>query len=111
MKEDAEKLGYGDAGFRYLFDETQEVAKEFRAACTPEFYVFDAAGKLYYHGQFDDARPGNGIAPTGTDVRSALEDVLAGKAEVSKQPVKRSLGCNVKWAPGNEPSYFHTTVG
>ena len=108
MKEDAEKLGYAAAGLRYLFDETQEVAKGFKAACTPEFYVFDASGRLFYHGQFDDARPGNGVEPTGADVRSALDDVLSGKREVSKQPVKRSLGCNVKWAPGNEPSYFHT---
>lgn len=108
MKEDAEKLSYAAVGFRYLFDETQEVAKEFKAACTPEFYVFDAEQKLFFHGQFDDARPGNGITPSGADVRSALDDVLAGKEKVSKLPVKKSLGCNVKWAPGNEPSYFHT---
>ena len=108
MRDDAEKLGYAAAGFRYLFDETQEIAKEFRAACTPEFYVFDSRGRLFYHGQFDDARPANGVAPSGADVRSALDDVLSGREEVSRKPVKRSLGCNIKWAPGNEPSYFHT---
>jgi thiol-disulfide isomerase/thioredoxin len=94
--------------FPVLYDESQGTARAFHAACTPEFYVFDSRGRLFYHGQFDDARPANGVAPSGADVRSALDDVLSGREEVSRKPVKRSLGCNIKWAPGNEPSYFHT---
>lgn len=91
--------------FPYAYDGvTGAVAKAFKAACTPDIYVFDAAGKLAYHGQFDDARPGNGVEPTGADVRAALDDVLAGRPIT--RPVKRSLGCNIKFAPGNEPDYF-----
>ena len=80
------------------------VAKAFIAACTPDIYMIGAAGKLAYHGQFDDVRPGNGVEPTGADLRAALDDVLAG-CPVTR-PVKRSLGCNIKFAPGNEPDYF-----
>jgi len=95
-------LGYC---FPYAYDgDTGAVAKAFKAACTPDIYVFDSSGKLFYHGQFDDARPGNGVEPTGADLRAALDDVLAGRPV--SWPVKRSLGCNIKFAPGNEPDYF-----
>lgn len=90
--------------FPYCFDGDAAVAKAFRAACTPDIYVFAADGKLAYHGQFDDARPGNGVDVTGADLRAALDDVLAGRPV--GRPIKRSLGCNIKFAPGNEPDYF-----
>jgi thiol-disulfide isomerase/thioredoxin len=90
--------------FPYLVDEDQSVAKTFRAACTPDFYVFDAARKLRYRGQLDDSRPGNGRPVTGRDLRAALDAVLARTAAASLQ--KPSIGCNIKWKPGNEPDYF-----
>lgn len=93
--------------FPYLFDETQAIAKAYRAACTPEFYVFDSQQRLQYHGQYDDARPTNGVTPTGRDVRAALEAVLSGAPVPQAAP---SLGCNIKWHPGNEPSYFGATA-
>jgi hypothetical protein len=71
--------------------------------CTPEFYVFDADSKLQYHGQFDNARPGNGALVTGKDVRTALDAVLSGTPVPQARP---SMGCNVKWHPGKEPGYF-----
>ncbi|MCK6446152.1 MAG: thioredoxin family protein [Planctomycetes bacterium] len=90
--------------FPYLFDETQAVAKRYTAACTPDFFLFDRARKLVYRGQFDASRPGSNVPVTGTDLRAALDAVLA------KQPVsptqRPSLGCNIKWRPGNEPDYF-----
>jgi peroxiredoxin len=90
--------------FPYLYDETQAVAKAYRAACTPDFYVFDQDQRLSYRGQFDHSRPGNGVPVTGKDVRAALEAALGGKpASVNQQP---SIGCNIKWKPGNEPDYF-----
>jgi peroxiredoxin len=98
---DAKASGYS---FPVLFDETQKVAQAYRAACTPDFYVFDTGRKLAYRGQFDDSRPGNGKPVTGSDLRSALEAVLGGKAAASKQAP--SLGCNIKWRAGNEPEYF-----
>lgn len=101
MAEEAKAAGYI---FPYLFDETQEVAKAYRAACTPDFYLFDRARRLVYRGQFDDSRPGNGIPVTGHDLRAAVEAVLAGKPVSPHQ--KPSLGCNIKWKPGNEPDYF-----
>ncbi|MEW6446340.1 MAG: thioredoxin family protein [Pseudomonadota bacterium] len=91
--------------FPYLYDETQEVAKAYEAACTPDFFLFDAMHALVYRGQFDDARPGNDAPVTGWDMRAAADAVLAG----ARPPVagqKPSLGCNIKWKPGNEPAYY-----
>ena len=90
--------------FPYLFDETQEVAKEFLAACTPDFYLFDASHHLVYRGQMDDSRPGNDIPVTGEDLTSAIDNLLDGKPISPDR--KPSLGCNIKWKPGNEPNYF-----
>lgn len=90
--------------FPYLFDETQEVAKSYRAACTPDLYLFDAAHTLVYRGQFDDARPRSEVPVTGKDLGAALDALLAGKAIDAEQ--KASLGCNIKWKPGNEPDYY-----
>lgn len=90
--------------FPFLFDQDQEVAKAFRAACTPDFYVFDRAGNLVYRGQLDDSRPNNSVALTGADLRAALDAVLAGKPAPADQVP--SLGCNIKWKHGNEPDYF-----
>ncbi|OGU01311.1 MAG: alkyl hydroperoxide reductase [Gemmatimonadetes bacterium RBG_16_66_8] len=90
--------------FPYLFDESQEVAKAFQAACTPEFYVFDGARRLVYRGQLDDSRPNNTEPVRGKDLRAALDAVLAGKPVSQDQ--KPSIGCNVKWKPGNEPTWF-----
>ncbi|TVR17840.1 MAG: thioredoxin family protein [Balneolaceae bacterium] len=101
MKEDAEKFGYP---FPYLFDETQEVAKAYKAACTPDLFLFDEKHELYYRGQFDDARPKNDIKPTGKDLREATDLMLAGKPAPETQIP--SIGCNIKWKKGNEPEYF-----
>jgi peroxiredoxin len=90
--------------FPYLYDESQAVAKAYHAACTPDFYLFDKRRRLVYRGQFDDSRPGNGIPVTGKDLREAVNAVLAGKPVPKDQ--KPSLGCNIKWKPGNEPEYF-----
>jgi thiol-disulfide isomerase/thioredoxin len=89
--------------FPFLYDETQAIAKRYRAACTPDFFLFDADRKLVYRGQLDDSRPGNGIPVTGVDLRGAIDAVLAGRPVAADQ--KPSLGCNIKWAPGNEPDY------
>jgi len=101
MKEEAKSAGYL---FPYLFDETQAVARAYRAACTPDLYLFDKNQKLVYRGQLDDSRPGNGIPVTGKDLRAALDAVLAGKPVAPDQ--KASIGCNIKWKSGNEPDYF-----
>ena len=101
MKEEVKSAGYI---FPYLYDETQAVAKAYRAACTPDIYLFDRNQKLAYRGQFDDSRPGNGVPVTGRDLRIALDAVLAGKPVLPNQ--KASLGCNIKWKSGNEPDYF-----
>lgn len=101
MVAEAEERGYA---FPYLFDETQAVAKAYRAACTPDFFLFDQDRKLVYRGQLDDSRPGNGVPVTGKDLRAALDAVLAGKKPVEEQ--RASLGCNIKWKAGNEPEYF-----
>jgi peroxiredoxin len=101
MAEEAKSAGYI---FPYLYDETQEVAKAYRAACTPDLYIFDGEQRLAYRGQLDDSRPGNNIPVTAKDVRAALDALLAGKAVPSNQ--KASIGCNIKWKPGNEPGYF-----
>ena len=101
MKIEAETVGYT---FPYVFDETQEVAKAYRAACTPDFFIFDASKRLTYRGQLDDSRPSNGLPVTGEDLRSALDAVLDGQPPLATQ--KPSIGCNIKWRPGNEPDYF-----
>jgi peroxiredoxin len=101
MKAVAKAAGYA---FPYLVDETQAVAKAYRAACTPDLYLFDRDRKLVYRGQFDDSRPGNGQPVTGADLRAACDAVLAGRAPAAAQ--KPSIGCNIKWKPGNEPEYF-----
>ena len=87
-----------------LYDESQEVAKKYTAACTPDFFLFDEKRELVYRGQLDDSRPGNGIPITGRDLRQAMDAVLAGKAV--PEPQRPSIGCNIKWKPGNEPEYF-----
>ena len=101
MKEEVKSAGYL---FPYLYDETQAVAKAYRAACTPDIYLFDKARKLAYRGQMDDSRPGNGVPVTGKDLRAALDAVLGGKPVSPTQ--KASMGCNIKWKAGNEPDYF-----
>ncbi len=90
--------------FSYLYDESQEVAKAYQAACTPDFYVFDRQRKLVYRGQMDSSRPGGGDEVTGKDLRAALDAVLENRPVSANQ--KPSLGCNIKWRPGNEPDYF-----
>ena len=104
MVHEAEERGYT---FPYLFDETQEVAKAYRAACTPDFFLFDKSQRLVYRGQLDDSRPGSSIPVTGQDLRAALDAVLEGQPVPT--PQKPSLGCNIKWKPGNEPDYFSPT--
>jgi hypothetical protein len=101
MVAEAENRGYH---FPYLYDETQEVAHAYRAACTPDFFLFDRRKKLFYRGQMDDSRPDSGIPVTGRDLRLALDAVLAGEDAPEKQ--RPSLGCNIKWKAGNEPDYF-----
>jgi len=101
MRNEAREVGYT---FRYFFDDTQEVAQAFRAACTPDFFLFDGGGRLVYRGQFDDSRPKSEIPVTGKDLRAAVDALLAGTPiSPTQQP---SLGCNIKWMKGNEPAYF-----
>lgn len=90
--------------FPYLYDESQQVAMSYRAACTPDFFLFDQSHQLFYRGQFDDARPGNEVAVTGSDLTAAIDALLQGKP--APQPQIPSLGCNIKWKAGNEPDYF-----
>ena len=101
MKEEAAEWGYV---FPYLYDATQEVAKAYRAACTPDFFLFDADRRLVYRGQLDDSRPSNDIPVDGHDLRAALDALLGGEPVPPRQ--KASIGCNIKWRPGNEPDYF-----
>lgn len=101
MAEEARARGYT---FPYLYDETQAVAKAYRAACTPDFFLFDADHRLAYRGQFDDSRPGNERPVTGNDLRDAAKAVLAGLPLPEEQ--RPSIGCNIKWKPGNAPEYF-----
>jgi peroxiredoxin len=101
LKTQAQDLGFN---FPYCFDETQDTAKRYTAACTPDFFVFDQDQKLAYRGQLDDSRPSNGVLVTGKDLRAALDAVLAATPPVAEQ--KPSVGCNIKWTPGNEPAYF-----
>jgi peroxiredoxin len=100
------KLMAETEGFNFpvCYDETQEVAKAYKAACTPDFFLFDAQHKLVYRGQLDDSRPSNNQPVTGKDLRKAIELVLVGKEVPSAQ--KPSVGCNIKWKQGNEPEYF-----
>ncbi len=104
MKLEKQQRGYA---FPYLFDATQAVAKAYRAACTPDFFLFDGDHKLVYRGQLDDSRPGNDKPVTGADLRTALDNLLAGKPPLERQVP--SLGCNIKWIPGAEPEYFGST--
>jgi peroxiredoxin len=101
LKEMAQELNFN---FPVCYDETQEVAKAYTAACTPDFFLFDGNLKLVYRGQLDDSRPGNDKPVNGKDLRTAIDQVLAGEEVSSEQ--KPSLGCNIKWKPGNEPEYY-----
>ena len=101
MKDEAKAAGYT---FPYLYDESQAVAKSYRAACTPDFFLFNRDHKLVYRGQFDASRPGNGVPVTGRDLRAALEAVMAGRPAPEKQVP--GIGCNIKWKSGNSPDYF-----
>jgi peroxiredoxin len=100
MRQEATEQGYA---FPYLVDASQAVAKAYRAACTPDFFLFDAQRRLVYRGQFDESRPGNGKPVTGADLRAAVEATLAGRSPAAEQ--FPSLGCNIKWKKGNEPDY------
>lgn len=100
LKEMAQRLRFH---FPYCFDDTQEVAKAYKAACTPDFYLLDAHRLLVYRGQLDDSRPGNNKPVTGRDLRAAIDAVLAGKPVGRNQ--KPSIGCSIKWKAGNAPPY------
>lgn len=101
LKEMAETL---DFNFPFCYDATQEVAKAYTAACTPDFFLFDSKYNLVYRGQLDDSRPSLDIPVTGADLRRAIDTLLAGQALSPEQ--KPSIGCNIKWKPGQEPNYF-----
>ena len=101
MVHESEQRGYP---FAYLFDETQEVAKAYGAACTPDFYLFDSNRKLVYRGQLDSSRPDSGVPVTGEDLRKAIDGLLGSQPIPELQ--RPSIGCNIKWRPGNEPEYF-----
>lgn len=96
MKEHAQSEGYP---FPYLYDATQQVARNYNAACTPDFYLFDAGLELVYRGQLDDSRPGNGVPVTGEDLEGAIKELLAGQPVSANQ--KPSIGCNIKWKPAS----------
>ena len=100
MAEEVKNIGYT---FPYLYDESQDVAQAYHAACTPDFFLFDRDHKLVYRGQYDGSRPGNNVPLTGSDLKSAMDAVLAGQAPSKQQ--QPSMGCNIKWKPGNEPDY------
>jgi peroxiredoxin len=100
LAEEAREAGYA---FPYLFDETQEVAKAYTAACTPDFFLFDADRALVYRGQLDDSRPSNGLPVTGEDLRAAIDAVLSDGPV--RQDQRASIGCSIKWRAGNEPAY------
>lgn len=101
MRREADDAGYE---FPYLFDETQDVARAYEAACTPDFFLYDRGLRLVYRGQFDETRPNGGAPATGRDLRAAADALLAGRPPVDPQIA--SLGCNIKWKPGNEPPWF-----
>jgi peroxiredoxin len=98
LAEDAREAGYA---FPYLYDETQDVAKAYHAACTPDFFLFDRDRRLVYRGQLDDSRPRNDVPVTGRDLRAAIDATLAGRPVSEDQ--YPSVGCSIKWRPGNEP--------
>ena len=100
LREQAEQVGFG---FPYCFDESQATAKAYTAACTPDFFLFDQDRRLAYRGQLDDSRPNSGKPVTGRDLRAALDAVLAGQPVEGQQ--RPSVGCGIKWRPGNEPDY------
>lgn len=102
MAEEKAAQGYN---FPYLYDVDQSVAKDYHAACTPDFYVFDSDQKLVYRGQLDDSRPKNDTPLSGADLRAALDAVIAGETPAADQ--KPSIGCNIKWKEGSEPEYFN----
>lgn len=91
--------------FPYLYDESQQIAKAYKAACTPDFFMFDQSGTLFYRGQFDGARPGNGVEVSGADMRAAADALLVGSDRPAEQIA--SMGCNIKWKSGNAPDYFN----
>ncbi len=101
MRVEAQAAGFC---FPYLYDATQQTAKAYRAACTPDFFLFDKQLKLVYRGQFDDSRPRNDVPVTGKDLRAATDALLSGQTIDTDQ--KPSMGCNIKWKPGHEPDYF-----
>jgi peroxiredoxin len=101
LREMAAELGFD---FPILYDETQEVAKAYQAACTPDFFLFDESRRLVYRGQLDSSRPKTEIPVTGADLRAAIDALLSGNPVAGMQ--RPSLGCNIKWRPGNEPSYY-----
>jgi peroxiredoxin len=101
LREMANELGFT---FPYCYDESQDTAKAYSAACTPDFFVFDQSRQLVYRGQLDDSRPSNGIPVTGSDLRAAIDATL--NDEPAKTSQRPSLGCNIKWKPGKEPAYF-----
>ena len=105
MKQAAAEWGLS---FPYCYDESQQTARAYQAACTPDFYVFDAGRRLVYRGQLDDSRPENSKPITGNDLRAALDAVLEDRPVPARQTP--SIGCNIKWKPGNEPTYFSTTA-
>jgi peroxiredoxin len=100
LKDMAQRLNFR---FPFCFDDTQEIAKSYKAACTPDFYLFDRERRLVYRGQLDDSRPGNNKPVTGRDLRAAIEAALTGTPVPADQ--KPSIGCGIKWKPGNAPSY------
>ncbi len=103
MVAEAEQRGYP---FPYLYDDTQEVAKAYHAACTPDFYLFDGDRRLVYRGQLDSSRPGSDVPVTGQELRAGIDALLAGRPPC--EPQIPSIGCNIKWKVGNEPDYFPT---
>lgn len=105
LKEFAEELNFS---FPLLFDESQQTAKDYFAACTPDIFLFDQGRRLVYRGQLDDSRPRNDIPVTGKDLRAAIAAVLSDRPVAYDQ--KPSIGCNIKWKPGNEPVYFKVAV-
>lgn len=102
LKDMARRLGFT---FPFCYDETQEIAKSYAAACTPDFYVFNESRQLVYRGQLDDSRPGNAIPVTGHDLRAAIDATLNHQS-IQEEQQKPSIGCNIKWKTGNEPAYF-----
>lgn len=102
MKKEKQEIGYP---YPYLYDETQEVAKAYNAACTPDFFLFDKDHRLFYRGQMDDSRPKTDRPVTGEDLTRAVDAMLKGEP-IPAEDQKPSAGCNIKWKPGNEPEYF-----